>query len=100
MRATTDERFCVLTTLFLLPMDFVKNLIRSEAAIEKCSTKWELPPSKSFKVASFKPLDTAAMWTILDAAVFLNVPLVFTYRKNDGYFEFNAISLYKVYIDF
>ena len=40
------------------------------------------------------------MWTILDAADFLDPPLAFTDRKNDGYFSFNAISVYKVYIDF
>ena len=40
------------------------------------------------------------MWTILDAAGFLDPPLSFTYRKNDGYFNFNAISVYKVSIDF
>ena len=37
------------------------------------------------------------MWTILDAAEFLDPPLAFTYRRNDGYFSFNAISVYKVY---
>ena len=40
------------------------------------------------------------MWTILDAAEFLDAPLAFTYRKNDGNFNFNAASVYKVYIDF
>ena len=40
------------------------------------------------------------MWTILDAAEFLDLPLAFTYRKNDGNFDLNAISVYKVYIDF
>ena len=40
------------------------------------------------------------MWTILDAAEFLDAPLGFTYRKNDGNFNFNATSVYKVYIDF
>ena len=41
------------------------------------------------------------MWTILDAAEFYDSPLAFTYRRNDGYFSFNAISVYKVYyIDF
>ena len=41
-----------------------------------------------------------AMQTILDAAAFLDSPLAFTYKKNDGYFNFNAISVYKVSIDF
>ena len=40
------------------------------------------------------------MWPILNAAGFLNPPLAFTYRKNDGYVNFNAISVYKVYLDF
>ena len=40
------------------------------------------------------------MWTILEAAEFLDQPLAYTYRKNDGNFNFNAISVYKVYIDF
>ena len=40
------------------------------------------------------------MWTVLDAGEFLDPPLAFNYRKNDGYFNFNAISAYKVYIDF
>ena len=40
------------------------------------------------------------MQTILDAAAFLDSPLAFTYKKNDGYFNFNAISVYKVSIDF
>ena len=40
------------------------------------------------------------MWTILDAAEFLDLPLAFTYKKNDGNFNFNDISVYKVYIDF
>ena len=31
---------------------------------------------------------------------FLDSPLTFNYRKNNGYFTFNAISVYKVYIDF
>ena len=37
------------------------------------------------------------MWTILGRAVFLDPPLAFTYRRNDGHFSFNAISVYKVY---
>ena len=40
------------------------------------------------------------MQTILDAAAFLDSPLAFTYKKNDGYFNFNAISVNKVSIDF
>ena len=40
------------------------------------------------------------MWAILDAAGFLDPPLALTYRKNDGYFNFNAISVYKVSVDF
>ena len=40
------------------------------------------------------------MWNILDAAEFLDPPLAFTQKKNDGYLNFNAISVYKVYIDF
>ena len=40
------------------------------------------------------------MWTILEAAEFLDQPLAYTYRKNDDNFNFNAISVYKVYIDF
>ena len=30
----------------------------------------------------------------------MDLPLAFTYRKNDGYLNFNAISVYKMYIDF
>ena len=37
---------------------------------------------------------------MLDAAEFLDLPLAFTYKKNDGNFNFNDISVYKVYIDF
>ena len=48
----------------------------------------------------FPTLITAAMWTILDAAGLLDPLLAFTYRKNDSYFNFNDISVYKVYIDF
>ena len=41
------------------------------------------------------------MWAILDAAEFLDPLLAFTYRRKDGYFSFDAISVYKVYyIDF
>ena len=60
----------------------------------------ELHPSKICKIAGFQPLVTAAMWTILDAAGFLDPPLEFKYRKNNGYFDFSAISVCKVYIDF
>ena len=76
----------VITTLFLHPVDRLKNLI--------------LFSSKSCKVAGFQPLITAAMWTILDAAGFLDPPLTFAFRKKDGYLNFNAIFVYKVYIDF
>ena len=40
------------------------------------------------------------MWTILDAAEFLDPFLAFAHRKKDGNFNINAISVYKVYIDF
>ena len=40
------------------------------------------------------------MWTTLDAVEFSDPTLAFTYRKNDGYFNFNAISVYKIHIDF
>ena len=43
---------------------------------------------------------TTEMWAILDAAGFLDPPLAFTFRKNDDYFNFNAISVYKVSVDF
>ena len=46
-----------ITTLFLPPMDCLKNLILSGAA---------------------------AMWTVPDVAEFLDPPLAFTYRQNDG----------------
>ena len=85
-----------ISCLFLPPMDCVKNLILSEAAIERCCTKQELHSSKSCKVAGFQPLITTAMWTIQDAAEFL----AFTHRKKDGYFNFNAVSGWKVFIDF
>ena len=70
-----------ITSLFLPPMDCVKNLILSEAAIERCCTKQELHSSKGCIVAGFQSLFTAAIWTILDAAEFLDPPLPFTYRK-------------------
>ena len=89
-----------ITALFVTAMDCVKTLILSEAAIERCSAKQELPSSKSCKVAGFQPLITTAMRTIRDAAGFLNPLLAFSCRKNDGYFNFKAISVYKVYIDF
>ena len=38
MRATADDA-SEITTLFLCPMDSVENLILSEVAIERCSTK-------------------------------------------------------------
>ena len=82
-----------ITTLFLPPMDCVKNLILSEAAIERCSTKLELSSSKSWKVVGFQPPITAALLTILDGTELLDPPLGFTYRKNDGYFNFSAISV-------
>ena len=40
------------------------------------------------------------MWAILDAGGFLDPPLAFTYGKNGGYFNFSAVSVYKVSIDF
>ena len=90
-----------ITNLFLPQMDGVKNLILSEAAIRRCSTKQKFPSPKSCKVAGFQPLVTAAMWAILDAAEFLDPLPAFTYRRKDGYFSFDAISVYKVYyIDF
>ena len=51
-------------------------------------------------VKGVQPLVTAAMWTILDAAGFLDPSVAFTYRKNDGYLNLNAISVYEVCIDF
>ena len=68
-----------ITTLFLPPMGCVKSLILSEAAIKRYSTKQELPSSKSCKVAVFQSLITSE---------FLDPLLAFTYRKNDGYFNF------------
>ena len=58
--------------------------------------------SKELLTCSFQVISSAAMWTIVDAAVleFLDPPLTFSYRRNDGYFTFNAISVYKVYVDF
>ena len=61
---------------------------------------YELPFSRTCKVSGLQSLITNAMRTILDAAGFLDPLLAFTYRKNDGYFNFNAISVYKVSIDF
>ena len=61
---------------------------------------YELPSSKSCKVSGFQTLITTAMRTILDAAGFLDPPLAFICRENDGYFNFNAISVCKVSIDF
>ena len=40
------------------------------------------------------------MWTIIEAAEFLDSLLTFNYRRNDGYFVFNTTSVDKVYIDF
>ena len=91
-----------ITTLFLPPMDCLKNLILSEAAIKRWSTKVDLPSSKSCKVAGFQTLINAEMCSILDAARFLDLHMIFTYRKNDGYFALiiNAISVHKVHIGF
>ena len=89
------------TTLFQFSMDCVKHLTLSEVVIKRCFTKQKLP-SKSFKVADFWPFISATMCSILDAAGFLDPPLALTYRKNDGYSTLiiNAISVYKIYIDF
>ena len=61
---------------------------------------YELPPSKSCKVSGFQTLITTAMRSILDAAGFLDPPLAFICRENDGYFNFSAISVCKVSVDF
>ena len=88
-----------ITTLLWPPVDFGKknnSFIRSSH--RKVSYKMELHSSKICKIAGFQQLVTAAMWTILDAAGFLDPPLEFKYRKNNGYFDFSAISVYKVCI--
>ena len=86
------------TTLFLPPTDCMKTFRSSH---QKIFYKiYELPSLKRCKVSGFQSLITTAMWTILDAAGFLDPPLGFTYSKNDGYFNFNAFSVYKVFIDF
>ena len=64
-----------ITTLFWPPMDFVKNLILSEAVIERCSTKWSFILQRAAKFTGFQRLVTAAMWTVLDAARILDPPL-------------------------
>ena len=64
-----------ITTLFWPPMDFVKNLILSEAVIERCSTKWSFILKRAVKFTGFQRLVTAAMWTILDATRILDPPL-------------------------
>ena len=91
-----------ITTLFLPPTDCVKNMILLEAAIERWSTKFNLPSSKSCKVAGFQTLINSKMCSILDAARFLDPRMIFTYRRNNGYFSLiiNAISICKVHIDF
>ena len=92
------------TTLFLPPMDCVKNLILSEVAIERWPTKLYLSSSKSCKVAGFQTLINAEMSSILvlDAVRLLDSFMTFTYKKNDGYFALitNAISSCKVHVDF
>ena len=82
-------------------MDCLKNLILSEAAIKRWSTKLDLPSSKNCKVTGFQTLINAAMCSILNAARFLDSPMTFTYKKNNGYFALiiNAISVRKVHID-
>ena len=92
--------FEITTLLFLSAMYCVKNLILSETAFERCSAKQELPLSRSYKVAGFWPLITTAMRPIGNAAGLLNPTLAFSYKKNDGHFNFKAISVFKVYIDF
>ena len=90
-----------ITSLFLPQMDCV-NSILSEVAIERWSTKLELPSSKSHKVAGFQPLINAAMCSILDVAGFLDPPQTFTYKEKDGYFAWiiNAISINKLHFNF
>ena len=94
MRITADECFWA---YYFVPASIRLhgNLILSEVAIERCSTKhMSFLLQRAVKVSGFQSLITTAMRTILDS------PLAFTYRKNDGYFNFSAISVYKVSIDF
>ena len=87
-----------ITTLLWPPVDFGKKINSFRSSHRKVSYKMERHSSKICKIAGFQPLVTAAMWTILDAAGFLDPPLEFKYRKNNGYFDFSAISVYKVCI--
>ena len=89
-----------ITTLFWPPVDFGKKINSFRSSHRKVFYKMELHSSRICKIAGFQPLATAAMWTILDTAGFLDPPLEFKYRKSNGYFDFSAISVYKVYIDF
>ena len=52
--------------------------------------------------ASFSKELLTCRLEVLEAAEFLDscIHLTFNYWRNDGYFTFNAISVYKVYIDF
>ena len=87
-----------LTTLFVLLIDCVKNLILSEAASKGVLQNKSFPlQRRKFQFVKFQ---VTTMWTILDAAAFLDPHLAFTYWENDGYFNFSAISVYKVSIDF
>ena len=91
-----------ITTLFLPPMECIKDLILLEAAIESWSTKLKMPSSKSCKVAGFQILINAEMTSILDSARFLDPCMIFMYRINGDYFAsiIDAISIRKVHIDF
>ena len=89
-----------ITTLFWPPVDFGKKINSFRSSHRKVLYKMELHSSRICKIAGFQPLATAAMWTILDAAGFLDPPLEFKYRISNGYFDFSAISVYKVDTDF
>ena len=95
MRATTDE--CFPDYYFIFASSGLYKKPKSYRSSHwKVFYKIGASFLKELKSCRF----TAAMWTILDAVDFLDPPLTFTCTKNDGKFIFNAISVYKVYIDF
>ena len=77
-----------LTTLFVLLIDCVKNLILSEAASKGVLQNKSFPlQRRKFQFVKFQ---VTTMWTILDAAAFLDPHLAFTYKENDSYFNFQC----------
>ena len=100
MRVTADECFC--DYYFVLASKELRKKINS-CRTSRWKVFYRIGASFLKELSSCRfpaIIITAAMWTILDAAEFLDPSLAFTHWNNDGNFNFNAISLYKNYIDF